>query len=274
MARSTDLIRLVGGPAKLDGVVVDLRLSERDRADARGDQFVRAVRGATITSLAGLQERSRDQRTATETASSWRAAVYRANGRLRRVRTYRFVGHYSLEARRDALGRWTVEPCARVDGGDHAPPPPRTTVWATLDATVDSASARFAAVAGLLPDGPLAQRVHSTEQAVATCVSDARRLCAVGACVAPDGTPTADPLVPELLAQITALVRTIDAATREVVALHLEVRDHVDPVAPLAQLAESWTELAPPRHEHEGDVYGSLVSLPLSDRPSSSDRIV
>jgi hypothetical protein len=209
MARAAELIKLVGGPQKLDGVVYDLRLSARDRADAQGQQFVRAVRGTTITSLAGLQERCHDQREATEIASAWRVVLYRPTALRRRVRTYRFVGHYSLEARRDALGRWTVEVCARVAGSDLAPPPPNATVWAALDATVDGAAARFATVAALLPDGPLAARVHTTEQAVATCVSDARRLSAVGATLAPDGTPTADPHVPALLAQITALVLSL-----------------------------------------------------------------
>jgi hypothetical protein len=265
MTRSTDLVRLVGGPPKLDGVVYDLRLSARDRSDAEGDQFVRAVRGTTITSLAGLQEHCQDHRRATELAAGWRAALYRPTGWRRRVRAYRFVGYYSLEARRDALGRWTVGLRGRVAGTDLAPPPPVTTVWATLDATVDGAAARFAAVAALLPEGPLAHRVRAAEQAVATCVADARRLSAVGTFLAPDGTPTADAHVPALLAQITALVRTIDAATREVVALHLEVHEHDDPVGPLTQLNESWTEVSVSGHAIDGDPYGPLVSLPVAD---------
>lgn len=270
MARSTDLIRLVGGPPRLDGVVYDLRLSARDRADAEDGQFVRAVRGTTITSLAGLQEHCHDHRRATELAAGWRAALYRPTGWRRRVHVYRFVGYYSLEARRDPLGRWAVGLRGRAAGSDLAPPTPTTTVWATLDTAVDGAAARFAAVTALLPEGPLALRVRTTEQAVATCVADARRLSAVGAYLAPDGTPTADPHVPALLAQITALVRTIDAATREVVALHLEVHEYDDPVAPLTHLNESWTELSESGDAIVADSYGAPAGLPL---PDSDERV-
>lgn len=273
MTRSTDLIRLVGGPPKLDGMVYDLRLSARDRSDADDGQFVRAVRGTTITSLAGLHEHCHDHRRATELAAGWRAALYRPTGWRRRIHPYRFVGYYSLEARRDALGRWTVGLRGRAAGSDLAPPTPVTTVWATLDATVDDAAARFAAVAALLPEGPLALRVRATEQAVATCVADARRLIAVGTHLSPDGTPTADAHVPALLAQITALVRTIDAATREVVALHLEVHEHDDPVAPLTQLNESWTEVSGSGPAVAGDPQGPFVGLPVpdSDQRASDD---
>jgi hypothetical protein len=157
----------------------------------------------------------------------------------------------------------------RAAGSDLAPPTPSTTVWAGLDATIDGAAARFAAVVALLPDGPLALRVRATEQAVATCVADARRLIAVGTHLSPDGTPTADVHVPALLAQITALVRTIDAATREVVALHLEVHEHDDPVAPLTLLNASWTELSVPGPAVDGDAPGRFVGLPL---PESDQR--
>ena len=62
MARTTDVIRLVGGPPKLDGALYDLRLSEHDRVDAADDRFVRATDGSTITALASLQARCHDHR--------------------------------------------------------------------------------------------------------------------------------------------------------------------------------------------------------------------
>ena len=59
MSTTHPVIRLVGGPPKVDGTVIDLRLSDRDRADAAGDQFVRACKGSTITSLASRDGRYR-----------------------------------------------------------------------------------------------------------------------------------------------------------------------------------------------------------------------
>jgi hypothetical protein len=267
--RITDVIRLVGGPPKLDGTICDLRLSQYDRVDAADGQFVRVVRGSTITSLASLAAQCHDRRRAAELAAAWRALVYRPTGRVRRrVRVYRFEGHYSLEPRRDTVGRWTVGICARLAGPGLQPPPAATTtVWSALEVAVDEAAGRFAAIAALIPDGPLADRAWSTRQAVSTCVADAARLCAVGATVAPVGPQVVDDQTTALLARVTSLIQTIDMATTQLVELHLEVRDAVDPVEPVATLAQSWAELHPPRHELDGDPFGPLISLPEPEPP-------
>lgn len=266
MARITDVIRLVGGPPKLDGTICDLRLSQYDRADAADAQFVRAVNGSTITSLASLRAQCHDRRHAGEVAAAWRALVYRPTGRVRRrQRVYRFEGHYSLEARRDSLGSWTVGLCARLAGPGLPPPPVSSTVWSALEVAIDEAAGRFSSVAALVPDGPLAERALSTRQAVSTCVTDAVRLCAVGATVAPGGQQVVDDQTTALLARITSLIQTIDLATAQLVQLHLEVRDALDPVEPMATLTQSWAELQPPRHELDGDPFGPLISLPDPD---------
>jgi hypothetical protein len=263
MARTTDVIRLVGGPPKLDGALYDLRLSEHDRADAADDQFVRATDGSTITALTSLQAQCRDHRQASELATKWRVLLYRSSGVRRRVRVYRFQGHYSIEPRRDERGRWTVGVCARLTGPGFPPPPARSTVWSALEHAVDEAATRFTEVAALVPAGPLADRAAGTRDAVESCVADARRLCAVGATFAPEARHGGlDDQAATLLARITSLVRTIDLATSHLVALHLEVHDAVDPVEPIATLTESWAELQPPRYELDGDAVGPLVSLP------------
>jgi hypothetical protein len=248
MARTINVIRLVGGPPKLDGSLCDLRLSARDRADAEGSQFVRAVHGSTVTALAGLQSRCTDRRSADELATSWRALVYRANpGRPRtgwRPLVYHFQGHYSLEARRDARGRWGLAVCAKLAGAEMPLPPPTTTVWSSLEAAVDEAAGRFASVAGLVPAGLHAHRMMAAHDAVATCVADAARLCAVGAAIMPSN---ADSIGQDrraaLVSRIGSLVHTIDCATASLVDLHLELRDAIDPITPVAPLARSWAEL-------------------------------
>jgi hypothetical protein len=240
------VIRLVGGPPKVDGAMFDLRVSERDRADAEGGQFVRACKGSTITSLAALQHRCVDRLTTQALASEWRALVYRATGRRvrRRPPVYRFEGYYSLDGRRDAAGRWTLAVCAKLSGETLPPPPSTPSVWTALEAAVSDASARFASVASLVPSGALAERARATRQAVETCVRDADRLCAVGATVAPSGLgETFGEQAAALIARITSLVQTIDAATAHLVELHLDVRDAVDPVDDVAQLSAGWAEV-------------------------------
>ncbi len=250
MARTTDVIRLVGGPPKLDGALYDLRLSEHDRADAADDQFVRTTDGSTITALASLQARCHDHRHASELATKWRVLLYRPTGVRRRMRFYRFEGHYSLEPRRDDRGRWTVGVCARLTGPGLPPPPARSTVWSALEQAVDDAATRFTEVAALVPAGPLADRAAATQDAVESCVVDAHRLCAVGATFAPEARHSgAGDQVAALLARITSLVHTIDLATSHLVALHLEVHDAVDPVEPIATLTESWAALQPPQSD-------------------------
>ena len=76
MARTTVSIRLVGGPRPLDASHYDLSLDDRDRADATGDRFVRAVRGTTVTSLSGLQAQCVDRARAEALAAEWRVAVF------------------------------------------------------------------------------------------------------------------------------------------------------------------------------------------------------
>ncbi len=253
MARSTEVIRLVGGPPKLDGSLCDLGSSDHDRADARADRFVRATDGSTITALASVQAHCRDHRHASDLASTWRVLLYRPAGRRRRTRVYRFEGTYSLEPIRDERGRWTLGVCARLSGPCLPAPPARHTVWSALEQTVDETAARFAQVAALVPAGPLADRARSTQRAVESCVADARRLCAVGATVAPDARHGAfDEQTAALSGRVTSLIQTIDVATAHLVALHLEVGDTADPVEPVATLVEGWAELRPQRHELDG----------------------
>jgi hypothetical protein len=244
MTATINVIRLVGGPPKLDGSLCDLRLSARDRADADGDRFVRAVHGSTVTALAGLQPRCTDRVRTTELASVWRAAVYRpARPRARlgwRPTVYRFEGHYSLEPRRDERGRWTLAVCGRLSGPALSPPPESTTVWAALEATVDEAAGRFSAVATLVPPGALADRVDAASEAVEACAADAVRLCAVGTNIAPSGAGAQSAA---LIERVTTLVHTINEATASLVDLHLALVRTVDPVSPVGTLGEAWAEL-------------------------------
>jgi hypothetical protein len=243
MAATASVIRLVGGPPKLDGSLCDLRISARDRADASGDQFVRAVKGSSVTALSALQGRCRDRAQAHELASTWRALLYRPASRSHsrwRPAVYRFEGHYSLEPRRDEQGRWTVAVCARLSGPSIAAPPVPTNLWATLETTVDDAAARFAHVASLVPDGLLADRVEAARGAVATCVADAVRLCAVGTAVDPGAV---EPRSTLLVERVRALLGSIDAATTELVDLHLHLDEARDPLEHIAGVGASWAEL-------------------------------
>ncbi len=244
MTATINVIRLVGGPPKLDGSVCDLRMSPRDRADAEGGRFVRAVHGSTVTALASLRARCTDRARATELATTWRAAVYRsARPRARlgwRPAIYRFEGHYSLEPRRDTRGRWTLDVCAKLTGPALPPPPASRTVWATLEAAVDESARRFTSVAALVPPGVFTDRVAAASAAVDACTSDAVRLCAVGTNVDPSGTAAQSAA---LIERVRSLVHDIDTATAQLVDLHLELRHDADPVAPVQPLSQAWSEL-------------------------------
>jgi len=244
MASSVNVIRLVGGPPKLDGSLCDLRVSARDRADARDDQFVRAVNGSSVTSLSALQGRCTDRTRADELAAAWRALVYRPAGSRSlgkwRPAVYRFEGHYSLEPSRDDRGRWGLAVCAKLSGPTLAPPPPSASLWTSLERSVDDAATRFDTVAALIPDRLLVERMEAASRAVTTCVADASRLCAVGAVVAPTG---AEAHTAALVARVAELVRGIDRATAELVDLHLELDRTLDPVEPVVGLAGTWAEL-------------------------------
>ena len=142
-------------------------------------------------SLAALRERCSDRQTAEELADSWSCAVF-AYGRDRRVRTryFRYQATYRLLPARDERGAWTLEVAvARVRSSRprprqirgvrvRVPPGPRRprsagqNVWAVLEHAIDEAAGRFASVAALLPDGPLAERAQSTRGAVGACVAD------------------------------------------------------------------------------------------------------
>lgn len=242
MTRTTASIRLVGGPRPLDATVVDLAISPLDQADARGDRFVRAVRGTTVTSLAGLQAQCLDRRRAEALTVEWRVAVFTAGrGRRTRSRIYRYQGTFPLEARRDDLGRWSLAPAGGLVASRTADP---SSVWAQLEQAVDEAARRFTDVADLLPAGPLAERAETARRAVTTCVSDAARLCQVGATVSPAWQPaiTADQ-GRDLADRVCALIGTIDAATAHLVEIHLAVADALDPVEPVAHLRAAWREL-------------------------------
>lgn len=243
------VIRLVGGPRGMDGCLLDLAMSPQDRADLDGEHFVRALCGSTVTPLAALQRRCTDRRTAEQLAATWRAVVFRAAGRPRRhrPRPFRYQGTYSLEAGRDENGRWGLAVAARLNGGPPPAPPTSASTWAELESLVDEAAARFAAVANLLPDGPLAERARSIRKAVGSCVSDAARLCAVGSVIAPDPETSAPhEQVRALRARVEALTDTIEVATAHLVGLHLEVGEAADPVIPSASLAQAWSEIGHP----------------------------
>ena len=257
MSRTEPVIRLVGGPHKLDGATYDVSSSAHDRADLEGDRFVRAVRGTSVMPLAALRERCTDRVTTEGLADEWGCAVF-AYGRDRRMRTryFRYQATYRLRPTRDDHGAWTLEVAEVsevVASGTSAAAAPTADrverpVWEVLEHAVDEAAARFATVAALLPDGPLAERAESTRSAVGACVTDAARLCGVGVAVAPGWQPGDEVADPEqravrLAGRVAALVGTIDEATAHLVDLHLEIGDGHDPVEPVAHLRAAWTEL-------------------------------
>jgi len=112
VTRPAIVIRLVGGPVRLDGSRVDAD-DPHDRADCDGNRLVRVVRGpsdrAPVGSLAALVGRCSDRATAESLAGEWLGVVY-AYGRDRRLRTryYRHQSTHHLVATRDGGGGWTL----------------------------------------------------------------------------------------------------------------------------------------------------------------------
>jgi hypothetical protein len=251
MGQPSSVIRLLGGPPGLADCHIDLEADPCDRADAAGGRFVRATRDSVTTSFTRLQSRCVDRASAEQIAAAWRLAVFvpAGGGWGGRARRYRFEGRYRLEAARDEHGHWKLTERASDIFTSRAP---LHDEWAALESAVDEAARRFATVASLLPPGPLAERALATRRAVGTCVRDAARLCAVGATVAPGWTAdTAGATghvgtteVHALATRVLGLVDTIEVATSQLVALHLEVGHDSDPVAPVASLNAAWAELS------------------------------
>lgn len=250
MARSTR-IRLVGGPRALDGTVWPQPPAPDDRGEAR---FLVAVHGSRCCPLDELVAQCIDRAMAEQLAHQWQVAAYSPSGRARRLRPrlYRFETVLTLEAHRHPRQGWSLRPgprwvvaatAATAATTPGAEPLPET--WSRLEAGVDRAAARFRTVADLVPEGPLADRALGAITAVDTCVADAARLCAVGATVTPDWQPgRADDEGAALVARVTALIGTIDEATRELVQLHLELGEAAWPAETLALLGEAVAELS------------------------------
>jgi hypothetical protein len=241
-------VRLVGGPAAVDGTVAPTTIAVEGR-------ILLAVRGQRWCPLVELSQQCTDRASTEQLAASWILARYEIWGRPRRLRPqlYRHTASFALVAGRDPRGRWTLEPGRRHDTALAAANPgrgrdgdgdPGATVWARLEEEVDRAALRFGRVAALLPDGPLAERAQGAVRSGDACVADAVRLCAVGATVAPGWEPGApDDEAVSLVTRITSLLGTIDAATRELVRLHLELGDPEPPAEALALLAASVAEI-------------------------------
>jgi hypothetical protein len=255
-------VRLVGGPRPLDG---------RRWPAPPGDALVLvAVRGTRWCALDDLQEHCTHRVAAEQLAGSWHVAVYAASGRPRRLRPrlYRFDALRLLVARRDDHGRWALQvgaaavsgsallPVAGAADGDRGD----DTIWSRLEDGVDRSAARFAEVASLLPDGPLAERAVEVRRAVEASVADAARLCEVGVRVAPGWLPgDGGDEAAALVSRVTTLVGTIDAATAELVRLHLALGRDETPAetlavltGALAELEDDLAELAPgPEPDHQ-----------------------
>ncbi len=246
-------IRLVGGPRVLDGTVWPGPGADTSDVEPRFAVAIRANRACPLDDLIGqCVDRSSTERL----AATWRVAVYAVSGRTRRARPrlYRFEDTFVLAAHRTERGGWSLRPGPRWVGSTALEPQaigdPAGAVWSRLEAGVDRAAARFRTVADLVPDGALAERALGAVSAVEACVADAARLCAVGATVMPDWEPgQGDDEGTALVMRISALVGTIDEATRELVHLHLELGDPVRPAETLALLGEAVAELSPPDYQ-------------------------
>jgi hypothetical protein len=255
-SRSSPRIRLVGGPRVLDGT---LWPEATGAADAE-PRLLMAVRAGHACALVELIGQCVDRRSAEHLAGGWRVAAYSVSGRRRRIRPrlYRYEATFTLEADRCDDGSWSLRPSRRWVAATTVDPPPdprdaapslagasEASVWSRLEAGVDLSAARFRVVAELVPQGPLSERALSVVAAVDECVVDAARLCAVGATAAPDWQPgQADDEGAALVARVTALVGTIDEATRELVHLHLELGETVRPAETLALLSQAMAELS------------------------------
>ena len=189
MTRTEPVIRLVGGPRKLDGVDLRRIRSPHDRADVDGDRFVRAVRGSTVMSLAArCGSAAPTGRPPRSWPSDWGCAVF-AYGRDRLVRTryFRYQATYRLQPSRDAAavaGALDARPSLTTDDRrGHRPradaPPDRTT---RSHRRVGHARGRGRRGRGpgsprsprLLPDGPLAERAELDGRAVVRRLRDRR----------------------------------------------------------------------------------------------------
>ena len=213
-----------------------------------------AVRGGRWCPLVELNQQCTDRASTEQLAASWLLARYEIWGRPRRLRPqlYRHTATFALVAARQPNGRWTLAPGRPHHAAGPATTPtrgtasadPEATVWVRLEDEVDRAALRFGRVAALLPEGPLADRAQGAVRSGEACVADAVRLCAVGATVAPGWEPgLPDDEAVSLVSRITSLLGTIDAATRELVRLHLELGDPEPPAESLALLAASVAEI-------------------------------
>jgi hypothetical protein len=255
MAPSGSSVRLVGGPAAVDGTV-----SSGEVVD--GGVILIAVHGSRWCPLRDLDQQCGDRASTERLAGAWLLARYEIWGRPRRLRPqlYRHTGTFALIADRDGQGHWSLQPGLRhqtstggtgrtSSAGSAAPSAggggtAEVTVWVRLEDEVDQAALRFRRVVDLLPDGALADRALGAVRSGDACVADAARLCAVGATVSPGWQPgSPDDEAVSLVTRITSLLGTIDAATREVVRLHLELGDPEPPAEDLALLAASVAEL-------------------------------
>jgi hypothetical protein len=250
---------LVGGPRPLDG-----RLWT-DATSATADRLLVAVHQSRACALDDLRAHCTDRAAAEAIAARWLVAAYARSGRTRRVRSdlFRYEATFTLVAGRDERGAWSVQPGPPSLAGtaaDVAPAVPTSSpaaeagVWSHLEDGVDRAAQRFRRVAGLLPSGPLSDRARAAQAAVDASVSDASRLCQVGASISPDWQPGgAGDASAAIVARVTALVGTIDEATIELVRLHLELGEPEVPTESLALLAEAVAELGPGHQRGDQD---------------------
>jgi hypothetical protein len=251
-------VRLIGGPRILDGRIWARPAAPDGTGMPAGDRLLIAVHEGHSCPLDDLRRHCVDRQAAEQLAAIWRVVVYAPFGRPRRIRMdlYRYERIAALEAGRDRHGGWTVQPGLPSVADLGRPAGQRSlgpltgaepTTWTQLQDGVDRAAARFRQVAALLPDGPLADRAAGATAAVDASVTDAARLCEVGASIAPDWLPgDAGDEAASLVTRVTVLVGTIDEATRELVQVHLELAEPPLPAESLALLAAAVAELAAP----------------------------
>ena len=272
MARTTDMIRLVGGPPKLDGSVYDLRLSDHDRADAADDQFVRVTDGSTITSLASLQ-----------------AGVPRPSPRFR---TGHSVAGLALPAeRRSVDGRASINS--------------RVTTPSSLVATIAAAGPSVSVPAHgprAFPRPPLATRCGRRSNNPSTKPPPgsprSRRLyrrdpspigpvtrktpssrawpmrtdCARWVPRSRPRPPRRDSTIKRRHCWPASPRSSTPSISRHRIWSRCTSRSTTPPipVEPSRRLTESLAELRPPQYELDGDAVGPLVSLPQPEDPSST----
>ncbi len=109
-------VRLVGGPAAVDGTVAPTTIAVEGL-------ILLAVRGRRWCPLVELSQQCTDRASTEQLAASWILARYEIWGRPRRLRPqlYRHTATFALVAARDPRGRWTLQPGRRhetaVPGG-------------------------------------------------------------------------------------------------------------------------------------------------------------